>query len=198
MFITRWIPLVHACLLAERPKKGENRSKISFFTWLTWRSHCSPSHGRLVSGYHCSGAMAYFRWFYTGMWWRRATEAIKWLELIFGLTTTDIGVYWPCTSLSLLKAVLVLTGIIVRYFSDKTQSEWIPSIAAWLGMSFALLCICLTPVDIYATSISGSLVQSKSPIFGNIKLLYMGTKCSRGRESLEKTEYSFYESWLIQ
>jgi hypothetical protein len=63
----------------------------------------------------------------------------------------------------------------VRYFSDKTKSEWIPSIAAWLGMSFALLCICLTPVDIYATSLTESLIQSKSPIFGNIKLLYMGT-----------------------
>jgi LMBR1 domain-containing protein 1 len=70
-------------------------------------------------------------------------------------------------------AVLILTGIIVRYFSDKSKSEWIPSLASWLGMTFALLCITLTPVDIYATSLTESLIQSKSPIFGNIKLLYM-------------------------
>lgn len=68
-----------------------------------------------------------------------------------------------------------MTGIITRYFSDKTKSEWIPSIAAWLGISFALLCICLTPVDIYATSLTQSLTQAKSPIFSTIKLLYMGS-----------------------
>jgi hypothetical protein len=73
--------------------------------------------------------------------------------------------------------VFVLNGIVVRYFSDKNKAEWIPSIAAWLGMSFSLLCLCLTPVDIYATGLTQTLEQSKSPIFANIKLLYFGTLC---------------------
>jgi len=48
--------------------------------------------------------------------------------------------------------VLFFCWVIVRYYQDKHEAEWFPTLVSVLGLALTLLCVFLIPLDIYSVS----------------------------------------------